>query len=82
MVSIIGFKFYFVSLYVQRQQAIVPDILRSVDANLFQKGYFQLEMVVFSALIGIALSLPMIGHLRSPEGKLRWNEVNIFQIYP
>ena len=35
-------------------------------------------MVVFSALIGIVLSLPMIGHLRSPEGKLRWNEVNIF----
>ena len=50
MVSIIGFKFYFVSLYVQRQQAIVPDILRSVDANLFQKGYFQLEMVVFFSI--------------------------------
>src|SRR3989339_425926 len=32
----------------------------------------------FSALVGIILALPMLGHLRSPEGKLRWNEVNIF----
>jgi 4-amino-4-deoxy-L-arabinose transferase-like glycosyltransferase len=31
-----------------------------------------------SALIGIVLALPMLGHLRSSEGKLRWNEVNIF----
>ena len=28
--------------------------------------------------MGAVLVLPMLPHLRSPEGKLRWNEVNIF----
>lgn len=28
--------------------------------------------------LGLVLVIPMIGHLRSTQGKLRWNEVNIF----
>lgn len=31
-----------------------------------------------TAIFAGFLVLPMVNHLRSPEGKLRWNEVNIF----
>lgn len=33
---------------------------------------------VCSAVLGLAMVSPMIAHLRSPQGKLRWDEVNIF----
>lgn len=33
---------------------------------------------VCSAALGLAMVSPMIAHLRSPQGKLRWEEVNIF----
>lgn len=55
-----------------------PIFLGVLTLIYFRKAFAEWKWWVFSALIGIILSLPMIGHLRSPEGKLRWNEVNIF----
>ncbi|MEK9171509.1 MAG: phospholipid carrier-dependent glycosyltransferase [Patescibacteria group bacterium] len=55
-----------------------PIFLGVLTLIYFRKAISNWKWWFFSALIGIAFSLPMIGHLRSPEGKLRWNEVNIF----
>ncbi len=38
----------------------------------------RLKIVAFSLLVGFILMLPMLSYLKSPESKLRFNEVNIF----
>ncbi len=36
------------------------------------------KQAAFAVVLGLLLLAPVIPHLRSTEGKLRWNEVNIF----
>ena len=36
------------------------------------------KAAVIAAIIGLVFTAPLIPHLRSPEGVLRWHEVNIF----
>lgn len=40
--------------------------------------WFHKKQTIVAAIVGLLLVSPLIPHLRSSEGKLRWNEVNIF----
>jgi 4-amino-4-deoxy-L-arabinose transferase-like glycosyltransferase len=46
--------------------------------EIFNKHNLNLKPVIISAAIGLALLLPLVPHLTSKEGQLRYKEVNIF----
>ena len=55
-----------------------PIFLVPLTLIYYKKALVDWKIWGISGILGIFLVLPMISHLRSPEGKLRWNEVNIF----
>ena len=55
-----------------------PIFLVLLTLIYYKKALVDWKIWGISGILGIFLVLPMISHLRSPEGKLRWNEVNIF----
>lgn len=59
-------------------RVISPLLLTAMSLIYFNKALKNWKIWTAGVALGILLILPMIGHLRSPQGKLRWQEVNIF----
>lgn len=55
-----------------------PLFLAGLTLIFFRVALKNWKTWAVSGILGILLVLPMVGHLRSPEGGLRWREVNIF----
>jgi 4-amino-4-deoxy-L-arabinose transferase-like glycosyltransferase len=72
------FSFILAAYTFNANRLLSPIFLVSLTIIYFRKAVSNWKWWAVSAFVGIILALPMFGHLRSPEGKLRWNEVNIF----
>src|SRR3989339_631529 len=72
------FSFILAAYTFNANRLLSPIFLVSLTIIYFRKAVSNWRWWAVSAFVGIILALPMLGHLRSPEGKLRWNEVNIF----
>ena len=72
------FSFILASYTFNANRLLSPIFLATLSIIYFRKAISNWRWWVISSLLGIILALPMLDHLRSPEGKLRWNEVNIF----
>lgn len=57
---------------------IAPLLVILLGIFYFKHLYKNLKPAFLAATIGFLLILPLIPHLSSSEGKLRWHEVNIF----
>ncbi len=72
------FSFILAAYTFNANRLLSPIFLTVLTLVYLRTAIHNWKWWLFSALTGIILALPMLGHLRSPEGKLRWNEVNIF----
>jgi len=72
------FCFVLAAYTFNANRLLSPIFLVTLTIIYFRRAVSNWRWWVVSAFVGIILALPMLGHLRSPEGKLRWNEVNIF----
>ncbi|MBI2010400.1 MAG: hypothetical protein HYS86_04485, partial [Candidatus Chisholmbacteria bacterium] len=57
---------------------LAPLLLIFLAVLFFKHLWHHKKQSLVTALVGVLLILPLVPHLRSPEGKLRWHEVNIF----
>ncbi|HSW87668.1 MAG TPA: glycosyltransferase family 39 protein, partial [Candidatus Saccharimonadales bacterium] len=70
---------FVISIYTFNSARIVAPLLVLVLAISFWKKLWQNKKVaIIAGVIGIVLILPIVGFLRSPEAKTRFQEVNIF----
>ncbi|MBI5357005.1 phospholipid carrier-dependent glycosyltransferase [Candidatus Collierbacteria bacterium] len=72
------FSFILAAYTFNANRLLSPIFLATLTIIYFRKAIINWKWWVVSVFVGIILAMPMFGHLRSPEGKLRWNEVNIF----
>jgi len=67
------------TIYTFNSNRLLTPLLGLILGVLFFKHLLKnKKQTIIAALVAIILTLPLLPHLRSPEGKLRWNEVNIF----
>ncbi len=59
-------------------RVLSPIFLVAFSLVYYKKVVKEWKWWLVGAALAVILVLPMVEHLRSPAGKLRWNEVNIF----
>jgi len=70
---------FLAAFYTFNANRLLSILLGTFLAVIYWRQLWQHKKQTIAALIlGVALILPLIPHLKSSEGKLRWNEVNIF----
>lgn len=71
--------FFILTLYTFNSNRLLTPILIAALTLIYIKSLWaKKSAVIVAAIIGLILSLPLWFYLRSPESKLRWQEVNIF----
>jgi len=74
--SSLSFVFSFYTFNANRLFSIL--IVLSLALIYFKHLWHNKKHAFISAALGILLIIPSLPHITSPQGKLRWNEVNIF----
>ncbi len=70
---------FIVAIYTFNANRILSFLLIGLLSLIYWRHLIKhLKLTLITAVIGIILILPLMPHLQSTEGKLRWNEVNIF----
>ena len=71
--------FFAATLYTFNSNRLLTPLIIFGLAVIFFKDLNKIKKTAFvAAILFIALVVPLISHLTSREGKLRWHEVNIF----
>lgn len=72
------FCFVLASYTFNANRLLSPLFLVVLTLACSRKALKHWKWWVCSAALGLAMVSPMVAHLRSPQGRLRWDEVNIF----
>lgn len=76
---ILSVSFFLLSAYTFNANRVLAPLFLSILSLLnFRYIKKRWKWWLLSAIFGFVMTLPMVAHLRSPQGKLRWDEVNIF----
>lgn len=76
ILSVTSFVLAFYSFNAHR--VFIPLLVILFGSIYFKELWINKKQVIIAGLIGVALLIPYLSFFRSPESKLRFNEVNIF----